>query len=220
MLVTVGSSRSWSGRRRARPRPGASSGGAVVAGVGLGAGLLARPEAPAWRELTRAGLDPGAARGADRRRRPACSRWPSLVVVAAAVATLWVVAGRATIGDVVRGLGLDAIGGVVLAFAELAFVPNLVVWAIAWLTGSGFSVGSGTHFAPDAVVGGPLPAVPLLGALPTPDVAGPATSIVPIVLVGDRGRRRPVRAPPAAGDPLVARARRGSARRRSRSVSC
>ncbi|WP_196804557.1 DUF6350 family protein [Cellulomonas sp. URHD0024] len=158
-------------------------GGVVVSGLGLGSGLLARPEAPAWRELT----------------RPLWTRVPHpvrtgstgglfalalLVVVAAAVATLWVVAGRATISDVVRGLGIDGIGGIVLAFAELAFVPNLVVWATAWLTGDGFSVGSGTLFAPDAVVGGPLPAVPLLGALPTPDVAGPATSIVPIVLVG------------------------------------
>jgi len=158
-------------------------GGAFVAGAGLGAGLLARPEAPAWRELTRpvwARVPPAVRTGS----AAGLLALALLFAVAAAVATLWVVAGRATIGDVVRGLGLDAIGGIVLAFAELAFVPNLVVWAIAWLTGSGFSVGSGTHFAPDAVVGGPLPAVPLLGALPTPDIAGPATSIVPIVLIG------------------------------------
>lgn len=158
-------------------------GGAAVSGIGLGAGLLARPEAPAWRELSRpvwtrvpTAMRTGSAAG--------LLALALLVAVAAAVATLWVVAGRATISDVVRGLGLDAIGGIVLAIAELAFVPNLVVWATAWLTGDGFSVGSGTQFAPDAVVGGPLPAVPMLGALPTPDVAGPATSIVPLVLVG------------------------------------
>ncbi|WP_426592950.1 DUF6350 family protein [Cellulomonas sp. McL0617] len=158
-------------------------GGVVVSGLGLGAGLLARPEAPAWRTLTRPVWTrvPPAVRTGSAAGLLALAL---LFVVAAAVATLWVLAGRATIGDVVRGLGLDAVGGLVLAFAELAFVPNLVVWATAWLTGNGFSVGSGTLFAPDAVVGGPLPAVPMLGALPTPDVAGPATSIVPIVLVG------------------------------------
>ncbi|MET0789312.1 MAG: DUF6350 family protein [Cellulomonas sp.] len=157
-------------------------GGALVSATGLGAGLLARPEAPALRDLTRRGwsrcpapLRTGAAGGV--------LATAALVLVAAAVATLWVVAGRATIGDVVRGLGLDAVGGVVLAVAELAYLPNLVVWALAWLSGAGFAVGAGTHFAPDSVVGGPLPAVPLLGALPAPDIAGPATSLVPVVLV-------------------------------------
>ncbi len=157
-------------------------GGAAVSAVGLGAGLLARPEAPTFRALTKpawsrcpAPLRTGAAGGV---LGTAC-----LVLLASLVATLWVVAGRATIGDVVRGLGLDAVGGVVLAVAELAYLPNLVVWALAWLSGAGFAVGSGTHFAPDGVVGGPLPAVPMLGALPTPDVAGPATSVVPLVLV-------------------------------------
>ena len=106
------------------------------------------------------------------------------MAVASLVTALWILAGRATIGDIVRGLGLDAVGGVVLAVAELAYLPNLVVWALAWLTGAGFAVGEGTHFAPDGVVGGALPAVPMLGALPSSDVVGPATSLVPLVLVG------------------------------------
>ena len=161
----------------------AFAGGAAVSAFGLGAGLLARPEAPSLRALT----------------RPVWSRCPvsvrtgaaggllgsaSLVLVAALVTALWVLAGRATIGDVIRGLGLEAVGGVVLAVAELAYLPNLVVWALAWLTGAGFAVGEGTHFAPDDVVGGALPAVPMLGALPSSDVVGPATNLVPLVLVG------------------------------------
>lgn len=157
-------------------------GGALVSAVGLGAGLLARPEAPSFRTLTRpvwsrfpAPLRAGAAGGV--------LGAASLVLVAALVTMLWVVAGRATIGDVVRGLGLDAVGGVVLAVAELAYLPNLVVWALAWLTGAGFAVGDGTHFGPDGVIGGALPAVPMLGALPAPDVAGPATGLVPLVVV-------------------------------------
>lgn len=160
----------------------AAAGGATLSAVGLGAGLLARPEAPSLRALTRpvwsrcpAPLRTGAAGGV--------LAAAALVLVAAVVTALWVLAGRATIGDVVRGLGLDAVGGVVLAVAELAYLPNLVVWALAWLTGSGFAVGEGTHFAPDDVVGGALPAVPMLGALPSSDIVGPATSLVPAVLV-------------------------------------
>ncbi len=157
-------------------------GGAAVAALGLGAGLLARPEAPSLRALARpvwSRVPPPLRTGAAGGLLAAAA----LVLVASLVTALWVVAGRATISDVVRGLGLDAVGGLVLAVAELAYLPNLVVWALAWLSGAGFVVGDGTHFAPDAVVGGPLPAVPILGALPTPDVAGPATSLVPLVLV-------------------------------------
>ena len=44
--------------------------------------------------------------------------------------------------------------------------------------------GEGTHFGPDEVVGGALPAVPMLGALPSSDVVGPATGLAPLVLVG------------------------------------
>lgn len=160
----------------------AIAGGAAVSATGLGAGLLARPEAPSLRVLTRpvwsrcpAPVRTGAAGGV--------LGSAALVLVAALVTALWVLAGRATISDVVRGLGLDAVGGVVLAVAELAYLPNLVVWALAWLTGVGFAVGEGTHFAPDDVVGGALPAVPMLGALPSADVVGPATGLVPLVLV-------------------------------------
>ncbi|MBO3083663.1 cell division protein PerM [Cellulomonas fengjieae] len=160
----------------------AALGGAAVSAVGLGVGLLARPEAPSARALTRpvwsrcpAPLRTGASAGV--------LASATLLLVAALVTTLWVVAGRATISDVVRGLGLDAVGGVVLAVAELAYLPNLVVWALTWVTGSGFSVGEGTLFAPDEVIGGALPAVPMLGALPAPDIAGPVTSLVPLVLV-------------------------------------
>ncbi|WP_203747236.1 cell division protein PerM [Cellulomonas chitinilytica] len=160
----------------------AAVGAAVVAGAGLGLGLLRRPEALSWRRLTR----PVWTRAAVPVRVGAAAGvlvLALLVLAAALLTTLWVVAGRATIGDVVRGLGLDAVGGIVLAVAELAFVPNLVVWALAWLAGPGFAVGAGTSFAPDGVVAAPLPAVPMLGALPTPEAVGPATWGAPALLV-------------------------------------
>ena len=77
-----------------------------------------------------------------------------------------------------------------LAVAELAYLPNLVVWALAWLTGAGFAVGAGTHFAPDDVVGGALPAVPMLGALPSADVVGTGDEPGPARPRGGRRGRR------------------------------
>jgi len=158
-------------------------GGALVVSVlGLGGGLLRRPDAPSWREVSRpvwSRLAPAVRCGA----AAGLLATALLVLVAAALTLLWIVAGRATIGDVVRGLGVDGIGGVVLAAAELAFLPNLVMWALAWLAGPGFHVGAGTHFAPGEVAAGPMPAIPMLGALPTSGFAGGAARAVPAVLV-------------------------------------
>ncbi len=167
-------------------------GGVVVGTLGLGAGLLRRPEAPSWSRLVapwRDRLPGGAAVGL----RAGLLATAGLVGVAAVVTVVWVASGHATIAEVVAGLSLDAVGGVVLAVAELAFVPNLVVWALAWVAGPGFAVGAGTRFAPDDVVAGPLPAVPLLGALPDagggPLLAAPALVLAVGVLAGLALRR-------------------------------
>ena len=105
----------------------------------------------------------------------------ALVAVAAAVTATWAVAGRAATGDVLAALGPDAFGGATLAVAQLALVPNLVLWALSWLTGTGFAVGAGTRFAPDEILGGPMPALPMLGALPTD--AGGLLAWAPAVVV-------------------------------------
>lgn len=157
-------------------------GAIVVSVLGLGGGLLRRSDAPSWRELTR----PVWIRVAAPVRIGATAGLLAaalLVVAAACLTLLWVVAGRATIGDVVTGLHMDVMGGLVLAYGELAFLPNLVVWALAWFAGPGFHVGAGTHFAPGEAHTGPLPAVPLLGALPSGDFAGGAARLAPFVLV-------------------------------------
>jgi len=158
-------------------------GGVLVGGVGLGCGLAARPGAPSVRVVTAplwARVPPAVRVGAGG----GAVAVGLLVAVASLVTSLWVIAGLATIRDVVDGLSLDPVGGTVLAFAELVFAPNLVVWCIAWLAGPGFAVGLGTHFAPHEVVAGPMPAVPLLGALPSNTLPGAWRYLTPLLLVG------------------------------------
>jgi hypothetical protein len=160
----------------------AALGAVVVSGIGLAAGLARRPEARSLRDVTRplwsrlaAPVRTGAAAGV--------LAGALLMVAASATVILWVLAGRTTISDIIGSLGLDAVGGGVLALAEVAFVPNLVVWALSWLAGPGFHVGTGTVFSAAEVVSGPLPAIPLLGALPQPDAAGGLLAAVPVLLV-------------------------------------
>ena len=49
---------------------------------------------------------------------------------------------------------------------QLAYLPNLVVWAGAYLLGAGFAVGAGTIVSPFTVQVGGLPALPAVAMLP------------------------------------------------------
>jgi hypothetical protein len=83
------------------------------------------------------------------------------------VAVMFVTHARNVIG-LHGALGAGVVGGVVLVAAELALLPNLVVWACAVTAGPGISLGAGATVTLTASVLGPLPAVPVLAALPGP----------------------------------------------------
>lgn len=160
----------------------AALGALLVGGVGLAAGLAVRPDAP----RLAVALEPV-------HRRVPREAWlgagGGLAVVAGVVAIggvvvgTWVLAGQAQIADVVASLELDALSGVALAVAQLAFVPNLVAWAVAWVAGPGFAVGAGSHFATTGVLGATLPAIPVLGALPTAQTVTPVAAYWPLAIV-------------------------------------
>ena len=63
-------------------------------------------------------------------------------------------------------------GSIALLMAQLAVVPNVIVWAASYALGSGFVLGVGSVVAPAATELGILPGIPLLGALPS---AGPGS---------------------------------------------
>lgn len=157
-------------------------GAAGIGSLGLGAGLLAQAGAPPLRAVSRPGWIriPALVRAA----APAGVVAVALLVgVAAVVSVGWIIAGRDTITGVGQSLALDGIGGTVLAVAQLALVPNLVLWALAYVVGPGFVVGAGSHFAATGIVAGPLPALPLLGALPAPGGPTGLTAWWPVVVV-------------------------------------
>ncbi len=61
-------------------------------------------------------------------------------------------------------------------------LPNLVLWAVAWLVGPGFAIGVGSHVSPLGTALGPLPALPVFGALPSGESSfGFAGILVPVV---------------------------------------
>jgi hypothetical protein len=177
-LVAVGA-----GQPAARPDPAraALAAGALAAVCGLvgsaayvAGGLSAVPALVADRV-------PEPVRGA---LRPAAAALAVQVVAGALLVVAALVAQRGGVASLYGVLETGVVGGVVLTLAQLTALPNLAVWGGAFLTGTGFSVGRGTSVTPAAVSLGDLPAVPVLGALPTPgSMPGAALFVLLVPLV-------------------------------------
>ncbi|MFC8733750.1 DUF6350 family protein [Luteimicrobium sp. NPDC057192] len=167
-------------------------GGAMLALAGLGLGMTTRPDAPTPGELAerlQEVLEPRVpipSVALDGVRRGAAAGVVGVLLAVAAAGVLlvvWAVSGRSTVGDVLRALDPGTASGLLLGVAQLAFVPNLVAWALAWLVGPGFAVGVGSEYAPSSHVDGALPLVPLVGALPGPGWANPVAQASVLVVV-------------------------------------
>ena len=106
-----------------------------------------------------------------------------LVAGGAAVAGLSLAlhARRAT--ELAGATAPGVVGAVALLALGVLLVPNAAVWGLSWTAGPGFAVGVGTSVAPLGTSLGPVPAFPLLAALPSGDVplwAGAVALAVPV----------------------------------------
>lgn len=128
-------------------------------------------------------------------RSPGLEPWAAAALRAAAAAAGVLAAGGAALaalavllrfGDVARVgdmIGRGAAGDGGLFLIDLALVPNLIVWAVGFLSGPGFLVGDGMTVAIGGVSHGPLPGLPLLQAVPavgTPSAWTYAVFAVPL----------------------------------------
>jgi hypothetical protein len=71
----------------------------------------------------------------------------------------------------VAALNPGTFGSVLLLLASLCYLPNSVIWAVAYMLGPGFSFGIGTAVSPSGSALGALPAFPMLAALPVGEKA-------------------------------------------------
>ncbi len=89
-----------------------------------------------------------------------------LVAGGAVVAGLALAVHHARTGQLVDALDPGAGGVPLLLLGTLLYVPTAAVWGTAYAVGPGFAVGQGTSVTPFGADLGPVPAFPLLGALP------------------------------------------------------
>jgi hypothetical protein len=156
-----------------------------------------------------AGIVTGAARWHVVREQLPTWAWPvvraalttvlGFLVCSAAVVAVAFALGFGAAASLISRLGLHAGDSVMLIVLSALVAPNAVLFGGSYLLGPGFAVGTGTVVSPSVVALGPVPAFPMLAALPD-DGATPwyATALMALpvlaaaVSVGLVQRRHPV----------------------------
>jgi hypothetical protein len=190
------------GRRAAATEaPAAAWIAQLLSTVGASAGLLrigtSVVAAPvAWQALTLPLLVVALGSVAGLRAgRPGAAPMPSgvragliatLLLLAAGAVALTVLLLARFDGVVALDESLDAgpIGGLVLTCLQILAMPTFVVWAAAWLLGAGVGLGTGSVTGPLVGQVGPLPALPVLGAVPVDPPSWAAVVLLVPVLAG------------------------------------
>lgn len=142
----------------------------------FGGGLLIAAVATLWGGCRATGYRPDRHWASWARALPRAVAAAQLVMVAAGCIVLTV--ALATNIDRVTALAdslqVGTVSGIVLLIAQLAFLPNLIIWSASWALGSGFTLGLGSIVSPSSTDLGLLPGLPILGALPP---EGPGSTI-------------------------------------------
>ncbi|MFC9786643.1 DUF6350 family protein [Rhodococcus sp. NPDC127528] len=148
----------------------------VAAIVGVGTRVW-RPVAARWRL-------PRWVQGA---ARPAMRAGMTLLATGAAISVVSLLASWSTVGDLLQA-GEGVGGALGLTVVSILYLPNVVIGATAVLVGSAVHVGAASVSMFD-VVGGPVPALPVLGVLPAEQGGGWTVGLViPAVLGAFLGR--------------------------------
>ncbi|MFI6429556.1 DUF6350 family protein [Rhodococcus oryzae] len=161
----------------------------IGAGIGMGSKL--------WRPIcARLGVPEWVRASA----RPALRVGLALLASGAALTAVALISSWAEVGELLEAG--DGFGGALgLTLLSILYLPNLAVGSAAMLVGSTAHLGDAS-LSVFSVVGGPLPALPLLGAVPAGPSGGgwPALLLIPAVLGIQLGRDCAHR----AGGPAVA----------------
>lgn len=124
--------------------------------------------------------------------RPAAEALGLLAVTGLVMVVALLVLRAERIGTLYAALDAGVVGTAVLTLAQLAALPNLIVWAVGWTTGAEVHVGTVAVGWTESSAGD-LPLVPVLAALPEPGPLPPALWVgvfIPVLVgcwVGWRG---------------------------------
>jgi hypothetical protein len=90
-----------------------------------------------------------------------------LLAISAIFLSISLFMNLSTVKDLITVLRPGIIGGFLLLLINIVYLPNAAVATMAYLSGTGFGVGANTLVSPLEYTVSQIPALPILGALPT-----------------------------------------------------
>ena len=90
----------------------------------------------------------------------------AFVGLGALLLALGILRGWSQVVATYQELHAGPVGDTAVTLLQLGFLPNLVIYAMAWSTGAGFAFGAGTSIGLTSSNAGSLPMLPILGAVP------------------------------------------------------
>lgn len=93
--------------------------------------------------------------------------WSVLLGFAAIAMGISLLINLRTVHQLTTVLQPGFIGGILLLLLTILYIPNFLISTVAYLSGAGFAIGRDTLISPLTFELGKIPALPILGALPT-----------------------------------------------------
>lgn len=88
------------------------------------------------------------------------------IAISAAGVVVAVITRGSEVIALYQASGADAMGATIFALASFAYLPTLMMWALAWIAGPGIILGTGASISPAATHLGVLPGLPPFGLVP------------------------------------------------------
>lgn len=88
------------------------------------------------------------------------------LLVGLIVVVFWAISNQSSIAKLYELSGMQNGSRILTTISMLAWLPNLMIWAVSWAFGAGFSIGDLAEFTLWTGQGDGLPALPLFGMMP------------------------------------------------------
>lgn len=105
----------------------------------------------------------------------------ALIAISAAVGVFSLLINWKAVTGLEHALAGSVIDLVGILFLTLAYLPNLIVWVLAYVSGAGIVIGGGATATVFSISGGLLPSIPVLAAIPSdPGRLAPLLLLLPV----------------------------------------
>jgi hypothetical protein len=107
-----------------------------------------------------------------------------LGIISVIVLLIWLFTGWNNVGTIFTAANMPVGSRIITSVLSLAWIPNFMVWALAWICGSQFQIGTLSLYSMAVTKSSDLPLMPVFGIFPTTalnDAGRVVISLIPMI---------------------------------------